>query len=198
MFAKYDSRSLILEACGDLPCAPSTFLPALLALDPDAPSVSDTGLSKALRGNGDLAPEKYKALLDKLAECRELKKSAGGIPVAFTNAEVIHGLLMERRRLSREVKVSPQMFSVTIGDRWFVERNKFGELIATNFSLLGSRMTRGTAERVRAELNKLVANQAIEVVASPGAGSAVSFERLFGLPALPSDPTAIETAFEAQ
>jgi hypothetical protein len=83
MFATYSDENRIMLGCAELPCTPTSFLPALMTLDHDAPSVSDTALSKALRGNGRLSPEKYKALLDKLAECKALKESAGGLPIAF-------------------------------------------------------------------------------------------------------------------
>lgn len=196
-FPKFDPRTLIPRACDELPCSASTFLPALMALDHDAPSVSDTALSKALRGNGDLSPEKYKGLLDKLSECKALKESAGGIPVAFTNAQVIHGLLMERRRLNREVKAPPQTFGVTVRGHWFVERNKCGDLITTAFSLMGSKMDSQTAERVSAELQKLGLED-VEVIPSPSGGNAASFERLMGIPEPTVDPVAVSTQFEAQ
>jgi len=181
-FATYSEPNRIILACDELPCAASTFLPALLALDRDAPSVSDTALSKALRGNGHLSPEKYKALLDKLTECRELKASAGGIPVAFTNAQVIHGLLMERRRLKCEASSTPEIFSVSInGGYWFVERNPIGQLITTTFPLMAGKMVRETAQRIVSELKKR-AHEFVDIHANPSGGSGATFESLMNLP----------------
>jgi hypothetical protein len=181
MLATHDERNRIILGCAELPCAPSTFLPALLALDHDAPSVSDTSLSKALRGNGHLSPEKYSALLNKIAECKELKASAGGIPVAFVSAEIIHGLLMERRRLRREVTAPQQIFSVSIDCYWFVERNTVGQIIQTTFQMMAAKMDRGTAQRVVSELKKR-GHEVVEIHANPSGGNGSSFEHLMNFP----------------
>jgi len=186
-FATYDENNLVMRGCDELPCTPTTFLPALLALDRDAPSVSDTALSKALRGNGRLTPEKYKALLDKIRECKELKASAGGIPVAFVNAEVIHGLLMERRRLKRDASAPPQVFSVSIGGYWFVERSSFNQLVSTTFQLMAAKMNRQTAERIVSAL-KDQGHEVVKIHPYPGGGSrSSSFEQLMNLPQVEAD-----------
>jgi len=126
-------------------------------------------------------------LLDKIRECKELKASAGGIPVAFVNAEVIHGLLMERRRLKRDASAPPQVFSVSIGGYWFVERSSFNQLVSTTFQLMAAKMNRQTAERIVSAL-KDQGHEVVKIHPYPGGGSrSSSFEQLMNLPQVEAD-----------